>query len=211
MTSVNNSFGKWFLTRGAKRPMWRAPGNGEARSVQAACAREAIYFGQLCQGKTPMLTTKERNRATTASSRDSASYRLDRVLWARGRGGPRSLRRRPNASRRAKAGYGRILRPCAACADPWRAVPWWTENRASGMRAGRDQRLRDARTPRPGGAARGRTQSGDASLMTTLIIGAVVGAADLLQYGRPDRGNLDSDAEFPPLLLLDLLSTKRCS
>ena len=48
----------------------------------------------------------------------------------------------------------------AGVADPWRAFPGRTGIRPSGTRVGRGERLRNAFTPRTGGAARRRTQSG---------------------------------------------------
>ena len=57
----------------------------------------------------------------------------------------------------------------------------------------------------------GELKAGDPSLMTALIVGAVVGAADVLRYARPNHERRGRDAEIPPLLLIDLLSTKGCN
>ncbi len=57
----------------------------------------------------------------------------------------------------------------------------------------------------------GELKAGDTSLMTALIVGSVVGAADLSRYSRPNWEKGAREAEFPPLLLLDLLSTRSCN
>jgi hypothetical protein len=57
----------------------------------------------------------------------------------------------------------------------------------------------------------GKLKAGDASLMTTLIVGSVLGAADLAQCARAKPGWCASDPDIPALLLLDLLATKGCN
>lgn len=52
----------------------------------------------------------------------------------------------------------------------------------------------------------GEIKAGDASLMTALIIGSVLGAADLARYARARP--CVSESDFLPLLLLELLTTK---
>lgn len=158
-----------------------------------------------------MLTTKERNRATTASSRDSGV--IDSIAFCgRVAGADQDL------SADGQTPLAALKRVMDESFDHAQRAPIHGAQFLGGPRIGQAECEPDeisvfemlARHVRAAQRA-GELKAGDASLMTTLIIGAVVGAADLLQYGRPDRGNLDSDAEFPPLLLLDLLSTKRCN
>ena len=57
----------------------------------------------------------------------------------------------------------------------------------------------------------GELKAADAFLMTVLILGSVVGAADLIQYVRAGEDGSINEGECPPLLLLDLLTTKTCN
>jgi len=57
----------------------------------------------------------------------------------------------------------------------------------------------------------GEIRAGDASLITALIVGSVIGAADLSRHVRSKRECGASDLECPPLFLLDLLGTKNCN
>ncbi len=57
----------------------------------------------------------------------------------------------------------------------------------------------------------GELKAGDASLLMALIVGSVLGAADLAQYTGAKPGRCAIDADIPALLLLDLLATKGCN
>lgn len=57
----------------------------------------------------------------------------------------------------------------------------------------------------------GALKAGDASLIAALIVGSLVGAADLARRGRRKCANDEREAECPSLLLLDLLATKGCN
>ncbi len=55
----------------------------------------------------------------------------------------------------------------------------------------------------------GELKSGDADHIAVLILGAMIGAADLAQNGRVRAASAIRDLEALPLLLLDRLATKR--
>jgi hypothetical protein len=57
----------------------------------------------------------------------------------------------------------------------------------------------------------GELKAGDASLLTALIVGSVLGAADLAQHTGAKRGRCAIEEDIPALLLLDLLATKGCN
>ncbi len=57
----------------------------------------------------------------------------------------------------------------------------------------------------------GAVKSGDPELITTLIVGAIVGAADLSQNGRVRAASGIRDLLSLPLFLIDRLTTKRCN
>jgi hypothetical protein len=51
----------------------------------------------------------------------------------------------------------------------------------------------------------------DAGLLTALILGAVVGAADLSRQVQSKSEGRTSEAECPALTLLNLLTTRKCN
>ncbi len=157
-----------------------------------------------------MLTTKERNKATKSSS-DNGILDALAVCGRTGRvehdglGGSQT----PLAALKRAVGESFVrARDAPACGAHFLGEPGFGQaDRESDEASVFEMLSRHVRAAQRAG----ELKAADASLLTTLIIGAIVGTADFLQYARPNRKRLASDAEFPPLLLLDLLSTKGCN
>ena len=57
----------------------------------------------------------------------------------------------------------------------------------------------------------GQLKAGDSSIIATLLVGAVLGAADFARRPRASRNGQTGERECPPLFLLNLLGTKSCN
>jgi hypothetical protein len=158
-----------------------------------------------------MLRTKERSKAMAAPSSSSGLFNPLDVCG-------RATGAEPDSSDVDQTPLAALKRAVRESFDRARCVPtdgvhFLGEPRFGQTECGSDEGRAFETFSRHVRAAQraGELKAGDPSLMTALIVGAMVGAADLLRYARPNPQRLARDPEFPPLLLLDLLSTRACN